>query len=338
MRRIGLLGILIAASPALAGVPGVMTFVGALQRGESPADGTFSAVFDLYEQADGGSPVFTQANDSVAVVAGALIVDLGDDPTNPLDADVLDSDGLFLSVTVDGTTFIPRIPLTSIAYADRVAIADDATTLQSLAVDGIVALNTTGAGLVQTGGTFSLALNGVTTDKIADAAVTTDKIADDGIGRTALADGSVTNAALAPAAVTTADLEDRSLTDADFRSGAINVDDLADNSISSANVESAGVAATAIGAGAASASSIVDGSLTVDDFNGSNLVPVFRVSSAVVNNCPVTTPIGQLTTTETGCFGCGDPPSGCSAVAPNVLCGGGASFACLNTLVGNLLQ
>src|ERR1041385_8775546 len=93
---------LFAAIPAFAGVPEVVTYAGTLKQGAQPADGTFSVVFDFFDAQSGGARVSQQAEPSLAVSAGELVVDLGDDASNPLSDDVLKGGQLFLDITING--------------------------------------------------------------------------------------------------------------------------------------------------------------------------------------------------------------------------------------------
>src|SRR5688500_105485 len=80
----------VAAGAARADVPDVLTYAGTLRQGSTPAEGTFSVSVSLFDAVSGGQPMFTQSEPSLVVLDGELIVDLGADPTNPLDSALID--------------------------------------------------------------------------------------------------------------------------------------------------------------------------------------------------------------------------------------------------------
>ena len=171
----------LASFSAQAAVPDVVTYAGTLKQGAQPANGTFSAIFDVFDAQTGGTRVFQQVEPSLVVAGGELVVDLGDDPTNPLSDELVASGALFLEITLNGETLTPRVAFTSVPFARRAKIAEtalDAEALQGLGPDDIANLVQAGAGLSSTTHVFSLADNGVPSAKLATGAVTTAKLAD----------------------------------------------------------------------------------------------------------------------------------------------------------------
>src|ERR1043166_2858889 len=112
---------LISAIPAFAGVPDAVTYAGTLNQGSTPANGTFTVVFGLFDSATDGNRVYQQTEASLPVSQGQLVVDLGADPTNPLSDDVLKGGPLFLDIVVNGEEPTPRVPFTSVPFARGVS-------------------------------------------------------------------------------------------------------------------------------------------------------------------------------------------------------------------------
>jgi hypothetical protein len=112
------------ALPALAlAVPTAVPYVGWLTDDSgAPADGAFEVKAELFAQAQGGTAIWSHTWDSVVVQAGLISVLLGSDGSPALDAAMLlaengTPDGLFLSITLDGTVLAPRQRMLSVPYA-----------------------------------------------------------------------------------------------------------------------------------------------------------------------------------------------------------------------------
>ncbi|MEM6771228.1 MAG: hypothetical protein AAF597_11645, partial [Bacteroidota bacterium] len=89
-------------------------------EGASVADGTRSITFRLYQQADGGTPVWEETANDVRVVGGIYSHQLGS--VVPLvggDFDV----PVFLGVVVEGLELSPRTQMSYAPYALSVAFA-----------------------------------------------------------------------------------------------------------------------------------------------------------------------------------------------------------------------
>ncbi|MCB9739189.1 MAG: DUF4215 domain-containing protein [Deltaproteobacteria bacterium] len=110
---------------AIAAIPGTTLFEGTLAvTGGGPAsDGAYKLDFALYDAAQGGSPVWTEADVEVTVAGGRLAVALG--AKSALSAAAL-AGPRWLGVTVKGEPELPRLALHSVPFA-AVASALDCT-------------------------------------------------------------------------------------------------------------------------------------------------------------------------------------------------------------------
>jgi hypothetical protein len=222
---------LVASSAALAGVPDVVTYAGTLKQGAAPADGTFTAVFELFDAASDGNRVFAQTEASLAVTGGDLVVDLGSDASNPLTDDLLASGQLFLQITVNGESLSPRVPFTSVPFARRAKVAEEASTLAGLLPDDIANLVQAGPGLASAAHVFSIADQGVTNAKIADGAVGATKLADgsvsstkiqaNAVGTNSILDGAISTAKLGVAAVTGTKIAAQTILNGNLANGSV---------------------------------------------------------------------------------------------------------------------
>lgn len=89
-------------------------------EGASVADGTRSITFRLYQQPDGGSPVWEETANDVRVVGGIYSHQLG--TVVPLDGGDFDRP-VYLGVVVDGLELSPRTQMSYAPYALSVAFA-----------------------------------------------------------------------------------------------------------------------------------------------------------------------------------------------------------------------
>jgi hypothetical protein len=213
-----LLVLSLVALPAAA-VPTTVTYAGVLTNNGAPVDGTADVVIELFDSAEGGTALFVETFNSLVVVDGDMVVDLGF--STPLDDTVLSVDALFVQVTVNGQTLAPRSRISSVPFALQ---AQDALTLSGLSADDIntsvanlqaqitalqgqlnalasaggsnVAFaNVTGlafsGGLTFSGGQATIATSGVTSGHLANAAVTEAKIGTGAITEAKIASGAV---------------------------------------------------------------------------------------------------------------------------------------------------
>jgi hypothetical protein len=119
---------LLAAADGLA-APSSMSFAGRLSTSSGPVNGNILVTFAVHGTATGGVAAWT---DTLPLFAdqGLVLATLGN-PTNPLDDTVFTGTAMFLEITVEGETLIPRLPITSSPYAIRstsAATADIAVT------------------------------------------------------------------------------------------------------------------------------------------------------------------------------------------------------------------
>lgn len=84
--------------------PAVIPFQGTLttQTGTPVPDGTYSVIFNIYAQAVGGQPVWSERHGRLGVTQGRVNVFLGSQPSNPVAVASLDfSTAKYLGITLD---------------------------------------------------------------------------------------------------------------------------------------------------------------------------------------------------------------------------------------------
>ncbi len=123
---------LLLTAPALAGVPDEISFMGRLIQSGQPVTSTTTITFQLYENATGGSPVWSEVQGVTPNGQGVYVAYLGT-ALNPIPTSY---DTLYLQVIVEGTMLTPRRKFTSVPYARRADTADDVGTLPDLDVSG----------------------------------------------------------------------------------------------------------------------------------------------------------------------------------------------------------
>ncbi len=120
--------LLLAALPAVASVPGEVSFQGLLlDAGGQPVTGSIDFDFALFATATGGTALWSESHTGVAVQDGVYQVSLG--ATTPLTPALLAGGSLHLEISVDGNTLAPRQRLLAVPYALR---ADTAENVESL--------------------------------------------------------------------------------------------------------------------------------------------------------------------------------------------------------------
>ncbi|MFH1812505.1 MAG: scavenger receptor cysteine-rich domain-containing protein [Pseudomonadota bacterium] len=124
---LGALGILAAATPAIAQVPATMTYEGYLEDGSTPFTGSVDVDFALYPTETGGTAIWSESQTGISVEAGSFVTILGQQ--NPLGSGHFSAGTPWLEVIVDGDTLAPRTPLTSVPYAFRASLCSEATRL-----------------------------------------------------------------------------------------------------------------------------------------------------------------------------------------------------------------
>ncbi len=103
------------SAAAFAGVPDEISFMGRLVQSGQPVTTTTSITFQLYENATGGSSVWSQTLGVTPNSQGVYVAYLGT-AMNPIPTSY---DTLWLQVIVEGTTLQPRRRFTSVPYSRR---------------------------------------------------------------------------------------------------------------------------------------------------------------------------------------------------------------------------
>ena len=108
-------------------VPGTMTHQGFLVENGTPVNSTVTLKFGLYSASSGGSPLWEETHNSVAVADGYYAVVLGSQ--TPLTAGLFSSVSRYLQVSANtggGYVDLPRQVLSSVPYAFQASQADAA--------------------------------------------------------------------------------------------------------------------------------------------------------------------------------------------------------------------
>jgi hypothetical protein len=127
----------LASSLALAQtVPQQVALSARLSNAGVPLTGNHTLLLRLFDSATGGAELW---NESALTVADNGVVALTLGAQAPLTPSILDGRALFVEVSVDGQTLLPRLPVVSVPYAVRASVAASASTLGTLA-PGDVAL------------------------------------------------------------------------------------------------------------------------------------------------------------------------------------------------------
>ena len=122
------LAIVMFAAAAPAATPGQVSYQGLLldQQG-APITGNVNLLFTIFNAASGGSALWTESHPSVAALNGVYDVVLG--ATTPITPAVVAGGSLFLQITVNGETLVPRQRLVAVPYAIRAESAASADTV-----------------------------------------------------------------------------------------------------------------------------------------------------------------------------------------------------------------
>ncbi len=127
---------LLVAMPAFASVPISISQQGKLLHDDgTPMTGTQTLEFALYDAAEGGTILWSDAVTEHLDDNGVYSVQLGDSE-QPIDADVLSEDEVYLGLTVDTEEMSPRMQLTSVPFA---SLADTAEVARSVEAESITA-------------------------------------------------------------------------------------------------------------------------------------------------------------------------------------------------------
>lgn len=191
------------SSESTLAIPSKMSYQGVLtDNNEVPQNGTFTMTFGLYTTPAGGSPIWSETQNTVQVTNGIFNVLLGSNTPINLAFNVT----YYLGVSVEGTDLLPRIELASSGYSFNTAriqgipvFSATPTTGQVLKYSagqwapgtdetgtgggGTVTQVNTGSGItggpITTSGTISIEGGGVTSSHLANRSVTQEKLADD---------------------------------------------------------------------------------------------------------------------------------------------------------------
>jgi len=135
LATLGLLAALPAARAQAVASPTYIPFQGLVtnQTGQLVPDGTYAVIFNIYADAVGGQPLWTERHTKVGVINGQLSVFLGSIPGNSVALSSLDFATVkYLGITIDADgqatspdpEMVPRQLLTPAFYAMRAANAD----------------------------------------------------------------------------------------------------------------------------------------------------------------------------------------------------------------------
>jgi hypothetical protein len=127
-------------------VPQTMSFTARVYDGESPVTGAVALRFEIFDAAEGGTLVWEEEMPAQAE-DGLVYAILGSKQGNGLSAAVFDGNQRFLQLSVNDDVQRPRIPLLSVPYATRAAVAEVAGRLGSLGEGEVVTGVTAGDGL-----------------------------------------------------------------------------------------------------------------------------------------------------------------------------------------------
>ena len=132
------------AASALAGVPDEISFMGRLVKSGQPVTSAVNMTFELFQNAAGGTNVWSDVQVVVPNSDGVYVAKLGS-AGNPVPTSY---DTLWVQITVASTLLSPRRQLTSVPYARRAETADNVmgdhstsyspNTVYLAATDGIV--------------------------------------------------------------------------------------------------------------------------------------------------------------------------------------------------------
>src|SRR6056297_1771895 len=104
-------------------IPNQINYQGYLSdKEQNPLNGEFSIEFLVYNQAEGGNPVWSESHD-VNVKQGNFNVILG--ALNPISDEIFSQEETYLAIKIgEDPEMSPRKKITSVIYAFKAAIAD----------------------------------------------------------------------------------------------------------------------------------------------------------------------------------------------------------------------
>lgn len=185
----GILLVLIIIPRTALAVPEAINYQGYLTDAEgNPLNGDVAMTFRIYSVEISGTELWSETHAAVTVMEGVFNVVLGS--SAPISQGMLDGDR-YLGITVGADSeMVPRMKLTSSAYAIRAGYAEsmaDGSVTTSTLLDTAVTETKIASAAVSSA---KLASTSVTTDKIATGAVTGTKVATGSLTATHLQDGT----------------------------------------------------------------------------------------------------------------------------------------------------
>lgn len=123
------LAVFASAGTSAAGVPGEIAYQGFITQNNVPVEGTHDLQFAVFADSAGGSSLWQEGHQSVAITAGVFKVLLGTHQSFP--ADLFAEPNRYLETTVDGQVLAPRTGLAAVPYAFAAARSDTAAFAQA---------------------------------------------------------------------------------------------------------------------------------------------------------------------------------------------------------------
>ncbi|HUH04040.1 MAG TPA: hypothetical protein VML75_18715 [Kofleriaceae bacterium] len=133
-----MLGTVLAINTAFGGsvhadVPKEMHFTGRLtDTGGNPVTSPVNVTFKIFDAPTDGNLMWQEVHTAVLPRNGLIFVRLGSDAGNGLDTTVFTGAAMYLDVTVNSDILQPRVPIGSVPYAIRAAVAAAAETADTL--------------------------------------------------------------------------------------------------------------------------------------------------------------------------------------------------------------
>ncbi|MBN1945289.1 MAG: hypothetical protein JW797_06400 [Bradymonadales bacterium] len=130
--------------PAQASAPSQWVYAGVLYQYGEPFTGDLDMEVELFDAIDSETPLWSESIPDVPVDSGAFFIHLGTGD-QPIDADLLTGETLWLQVTIDGETLPSRLPVASVPYAQRAEVASRSENAEGLYVGSTRVVDATGS-------------------------------------------------------------------------------------------------------------------------------------------------------------------------------------------------
>jgi microcystin-dependent protein len=220
LATLGLLAALPAARAQAVASPTYIPFQGLVtnQTGQLVPDGTYSIIFNLYDTAVGGQPIWSERHTKVGVINGQLNVFLGSIPGNSTPLTSVDFTTVkYLGITVDTDNvatnadpeMVPRQILVPSFHAKKAEVATNATKLNGFDWSSILV-----------GGNNNPTTALIRGNRIESSGITALEIQDGTIAAADLGSGAVTTVKIGDGQVTSAKIADDTITLADIATAA----------------------------------------------------------------------------------------------------------------------